>query len=611
LLAPFLFWLFYFALGRSIFISYHFGKAASSTPVEVLSAFGQALRLDISTACYLLLLPLLLWLIQLPFRYVWFNAFNKTYHGLFILLFALIATIDLELYNAWGAKINLKALSYLNRPAEVWGSAASAPLLLLFLVLLVQAGLGWAVYRKWVYHHHQAGQIRWGVFVPAMLLSSGLMVIGLRGGFQEIPVNQSSAYYSKNQVLNHAAVNSGWNLIHSIYENAQSIDRHPYVYLPFKRARQVVDSLHHYPVSDFPALLTVKRPNIVLLIIEGLSADAVAELDGIPGITPNLSKLVRDGMLFTDFYANGFRTDQGMVNLMSAFPPQPVHTLLAQQDKFSKLPCLKNTLADAGYHSSFFFGGELAFGNLKSYLYFNRFDHIVDTEDFTGNEKRGKLGVHDEHVFQRQLETLEKFPQPFFSVLLTESSHEPYDIPAHDAFPGETELARYKNAMHYMDEHLGVYFKNARQKPWFENTLFVIVSDHAHRLPRNREIWVPARYRIPLLLYGEVLKPAYRGYRYGHTGSQVDVAATLLAQLGLSSGDYRWSKNLLDPNSPPFAFYIFVDGYGWHAPAGSFAFENRFQAFNLKAIPATTDERQLIEQGQAYMQFSFQQYLDL
>ncbi|MFH1540445.1 MAG: sulfatase-like hydrolase/transferase, partial [Elusimicrobiota bacterium] len=234
-----------------------------------------------------------------------------------------------------------------------------------------------------------------GVFGQTLfiLITPFLLFLGIRGGIQQIPIQQSDAYFSKHNVLNLAAVNSGWNLAQSIIENKKVIEKNPFQYYPFDEAKKIVQELHNVkkdttinilnPTRNSSNGLKTNLPNIVLIILEGWSGDLVKSLGGYDSITPNLEKLISEGILFENIYAGGSWSDHGISAIFSAFPAPPMGlSIIAQPNKYIHLPCISEELKNTGYNTSFLFGGQLSYGNIKAYLYYNKFDKIIEGKDF-------------------------------------------------------------------------------------------------------------------------------------------------------------------------------------------------------------------------------------
>nr|WP_236668973.1 LTA synthase family protein [Hymenobacter rubidus] len=346
-------------------------------------------------------------------------------------------------------------------------------------------------------------------------------------------------------------------------------------------ARRLVAGVYPLAVGaparpDSSALLLAEtRPNVLFIILESFTAKLVGSVGGERGVTPNLDSLARTGVLFPNIYAAGDRSQKGLVSLLSGYPNQPTTSIIKFPRKTEHLPHLCRALAAAGYRSSYYYGGELAFANMKSYLQTAGYEHLTERNDFSVGEQNSKWGAHDGVLFDRILNDLRAAqPKPFFVTAFTLSSHEPFDVPMKTKFPGKSETAQFRNSVYYTDQALGKFLREARQKPWYAHTLLVLVADHGHRLPGDTPHDWPVGFHIPLVLAGGALQPAARGRVVPVIGSQTDVAATLLRQLGLPAQAFTWSRDLLAPHAVPFAYYCYNNGFGTVAPTGTFWFDN-------------------------------------
>ena len=264
-----------------------------------------------------------------------------------------------------------------------------------------------------------------------------------------------------------------------------------------------------------------------------------------------------------------------------------------------------------GYHTFYGFGGELSYGNIKSYLTYAGFDEVLEGSDFDDDVPRAKLGVHDEYAFPRLLEEIDQMPAPFFASWFTVSSHAPYDIPTSYSLDVNGLEVGYVNSVNYTDKYLGLFFENAKKQDWFSNTLFILVSDHGHSSPKKRNFFEPDYRKIPLLLYGDVLKDTFKGKNIDRIGSQTDIAATLLAQLSMDHSSFKWSKNLLNPDCPEFAYYSFDDGLGWIEPNNYFAYHHELDKYVSEQYESEVKKEIVIKKGKAYLQVAFQDFLNL
>ena len=607
------FWMLFFFITRAIFLLYNYQliKADGIKPGEAIAAFWHAIPLDIATTCYLLLFPFLILIIQSFYSPKWLNSLNKVYTLSAIIAFSLLVTAELGIYPEWKTKMPYKALMYLQNPSEVYNSASTATFFVLILLFLVLSTSTYWLYVKY-FHVKILEPLKLWYFKVWLILIVLLPVlfIGGRGGWQQIPINQSESYYSNHNILNLAAVNSGFNITISIIENYKNFGKNPYAFYDKEEAQSIIENLFELPKDSTTHILKTEKPNIVLIILESWSADLIESIGGKPGITPSFHELENQGVLFTNLYATGPRSEQAMGSIFSGFPAHPISSVTVQPEKFSKLPTITRSLIDNGYHTSFYFGGQLRYGNIKGYILYNGFTKVVEHNDFGNNVLRGKLGVHDEFVLSRQLKDLNEEKEPFFSGLFTLSSHSPYDQPMENVFDWGENENNYINSAYYTDRCLGNYIKEARKQPWFKNTLFIIVADHSHNSYRNWSFTTPAYHKIPMLFYGEVIKEEFRGLKVNRLSNQMDLATTLLNQLRLDSTPFKWSRDLFNPYSPEFAYYSFEEGLGWISQNGHFVYDARVDHYNEDTVPDELKEKTK-KQGKSFLQVLFEEYMRL
>ena len=575
----FLFWLLFFGLGRVLFLGYQHVAAAKLPIATLLATFWYGLRLDASATAYACLLPFLLLMLgslwpRLPLR-----RLLAGYSATVGLLLALLMTVDLELYRVWGFRLDDTPLQYLSSPQEMVASAGSAPLGLLLAALLTLGGGGWLLYKGVV--GRLAPLPAWfgrGRNTLACLLYLALLVVPLRGGTQQIPINQSDVYFSRTAFANHAALNAPWNLMSALV--LRSEEHPPQPFMPDSTARRLVAGLYPLavgvpvPADSTTRILAEGRPNVLFIILESFTSKFIGSVGGEKGVTPVLDSLARTGVLFNNIYAAGDRSQKGLVALLSGYPNQPTTSIIKFPSKTEHLPHLCRSLAAAGYRSHYYYGGELAFANMKSYLQTAGYEQLTERADFAQADQNSKWGAHDGVLFDRMLADLRRQPTPFFVTAFTLSSHEPFDVPIKTHFPGTDEVSQFRNSVYYTDQELGRFLRSARREPWYAHTLLVLVADHGHIQPGNSANQSPDKFRIPLLLAGGALRPEARGQVIKALASQTDVAATLLRQLNLPATSYVWSRDLLAPHPRPFAYYCFNNGFGTVSPLGSLAFDN-------------------------------------
>jgi phosphoglycerol transferase MdoB-like AlkP superfamily enzyme len=427
----------------------------------------------------------------------------------------------------------------------------------------------------------------------------------VRGGWQLAPISQSMAYFSSKPILNHAAVNTSWNLAQDVMNNLAG-NTATFHYFP---ESQVDSILYEYQSGDSLArteILTNKRPNVVFIILESFTADVVESLGGEPGISAELGQLMQQGVSFTNLYASGDRTDKGLIAVMSAFPAQATKSIISETDKQEKLPSVAQVFNEQGYQTTFMYGGESEFFGFKPYVLSHGFERSTDKQAFADKDQNSKWGAHDGIVFKRFQSELSQLKQPFFATMLTLSNHEPFEIPETPRFPGTDLPNLFRSTAFYTDKSLGAFIRSARKESWFKNTLFVIVADHGHRLPKEKyAISESQRFHIPLVLFGDVIKPEFRGKQLPVFGSQTDIAKTVLGQLGLDGSRFAFSQDLFATHPDRgYAFFDWDNGFGVISKQGFTSYDNAG-----KRLIKQEGSTRLLPFGQAYMQKVFATYL--
>ncbi|MBA3648083.1 MAG: LTA synthase family protein [Chitinophagales bacterium] len=555
-----------FFINRGTFIIFFHQKFADVPLIEVMLSFWNGLRLDFSASSYLIVIPLLILITQQLFRFSFAGKLLTIYSTIILAWLAFLCLFDIGIYRDWATKANARAFAYLKQMSDAIEFTDWTFIILSGLIFLALMVAGWKLYKYFFQNERFTSAENLTKKITAIsvyLLLLPVLFLGVRGGWQLIPINESSSYFSRHQILNDAAVNTFWYTSKNFLQYGKSSEENRYHYFSSLDVEQKINSLYNTQNDSTISVLTNNRPNIVWIILESFTADVIQSLGGDTGVTPNMDTIIQHGLLFNNIYSQGFRTDQGLVSYLSAFPTQPDFTIITQTEKLQHLSFIPKILDSIGYHTSFYYGGESGFANMKTYLIDAGIEKIVDKSSFTLSQMSAKWGAHDQYVFEKQAAEMNIEQQPFFSIVLSLSSHEPFFIPIPSKFPGKSEPALFKSACYYTDQCLGNYFRSIKNTEWYKNTLFILVADHGHRLPRNRELDEPGRFHIPFILFGDVLKPEYQGKQLRMLGMQLDIAATLLSQLQIASSNFEWSNNLLNPYRNDFAYYCYDSGFGW------------------------------------------------
>jgi phosphoglycerol transferase MdoB-like AlkP superfamily enzyme len=574
----FAYWMAYYAVARFVFLGYEHADAGRAGLRLVAGSVIHGTRMDLAAAAgpCLIVFPLVAISVVLP------RLATRIILALTLLMVAIVSLLvagDTELFRNWGFRLDGAVLQYLSTPSEMVSASKASPVLLviaIFVVLTLVAMLAfvklfWPALRAWTCPTILAG----AATIAGSVLLIAALYIPLHGGIQKNPIKQSTVFFSSDAFANQAALNVTWNFLDGVWHRSY-VTTNPYQYFAPAEAARITDSLLAPGRGAPPHLLRLARPNVIVILWESLTSKVVARLGGVPGITPNLDSLMHDGILFDHFYATGYRSPRGLVGVLSGYPSQPTTEIILQPRKSASLPALPHDFHAAGYRSRFYYGGDPAFSNFRSYLLAAGFDTLITGDAFAAGKHRTVWGQDDPVVLGRMLGDVPSMPRPFFTILFTMSSHEPFDVPMQAVIPGSDEQSRFENAHFYADRSIGDFIREARRQPWWDSTLIVIVADHGHRLPildpqQSQRQW--EIFSIPMLWLGGAL--AVRDTVITQLGGQTDIPATLLGQLGLDASQYRWSRDLLATGALPWAWFSFKDGFGFiNAQGGKVAWDN-------------------------------------
>ncbi|MDR0575679.1 MAG: sulfatase-like hydrolase/transferase, partial [Tannerella sp.] len=522
--------------------------------IDILQSLYHGLSLDMSMSGYLTIMPLLLMVASVWLRPDSPARIFNVYFAIVLSVIAIVTSIDLILYFHWGFHLDPAVLLYLQNPKEVIASGSFPEWvsgLLVAVVFLILSYYGYAlIIRKFLL---QFTAIRHRVktcFILALL--AGVLFLPIRGGVTVSTMNISHAYFSDRMFLNHAAINPMFNFMYSLgkYDNFGS----QYQFYDKNDVVRIFDSLRRQSEhSMVPRLLNTSRPNIILFILESFSYDVA--LDSI--VAPNMYRFAKEGIVFKNFYANGFRTDRGLVSVISGYPSHPTAAILKYPKKTEALPAIPKSLRKNGYdNQSVYYGGDIDFANMRSYFVGAcGIQDLISDKDFPVKERLTKWGVPDRPLLERVSHYLTETRQqtPFLKIILTLSSHEPFDVPT-DIFD-----IPFLNSINYTDECVGKFVSDLKSTDLWNNTLIVFVADHAMQsYPQGKSNYEKERFQIPMIWFGGAVgKPAI----ISDYGSQNDLAATLLSQLQIDYSDFKFSKDMLDPQSRKFSFYSYVNGF--------------------------------------------------
>lgn len=548
LLKYYLFWIIFSFVAKVIFLIYQYAETTSLTISDYFMIVFKGFRMDLSFGGYIMILSCILMAVGVFLPVERLKGIYRFVTVILLLVSGLIVVGDLELFKNWGYHMDATPLTYLKTPGDAMASTPTWLILALILLWLILVTGFYLFYTQWIARNLPTTKTAWWHSILYLLLG-GIMVIPVRGGFNVAPMNVSFVFFNtKNMYANQAAVNPVWNFLYEVMHiNKLKGD---FNFMSLSRAEQIVDSIYKQEGTS-PRVLTTDKPNVVVILLETFTLNAW-------DVMPNLQTVAKEGIFFSNIYATGNRSDRGILGVISGFPAHPKVSMLKYPNKTYTHPRFPLNFEQEGYATRFYYAGDLNFGGFRSYITMS-FQENVTENDFSGEaiEKRFKWGVHDGYMFQRLYEDLLVAPQPYLYMAFTMSSHEPFVVPMETKVQGEDSGSKLKNAIAYTDQCLGEFFSKCKESGIWDNTLFVLVADHGTRHVGNLQPFLPEAYRIPMVFTGGVMQ--VRDSVVSTLGSQTDMVSTLFAQLGMDASAFRYSKNLLDPTSTPFAFYAYTN----------------------------------------------------
>ena len=546
------------------------------------------LSLDLSTALYFFCVPFLITVISLWTKVP--RLAYLIYNGVVAIAFALAFVADTSLYPFWHFKLDASCLQYLETPTEAMASVTTGYLVLrlvLFIVLVLLLFLAFSLLRT----RFQPARHRVLATLGSLLLI-GPIIIGIRGGLGESTTNIGQVYFSQNQFLNHAAVNPVFSFLSSIGKSGAYIVS--YDYMTDEECRQLTDGLYYTDSTGADTLLTTQRPNILFVVMESCGGQ-FTEIGGHPEITPRLNQLTHEGVYFSECYANSWRTDKGMVSILSGYPAFPVTSIMKVPEKSRKMPSIAHSLGQVGYQNTFYYGGDINFTNMRSYVLGTGYDRLLWKSDFSIEEQNTcQWGVRDDIMFDTLLADIQKEQngKPWMKTFLTLSSHEPWDVPT------KVLDDEVYNAFNYLDQCIGQFIDALRKTAAWQNTLVVILPDHGYRYKGIDEA-TRLYNHIPMLWVGGAVK---QPVVIDRLCNQSDLAATLLGQLGISHDDFTFSRDVVSSSyKHAVAWHTSTDCLSLYDTTGWMAYD--LEAHTMIAQEGNDSQRQL-QRARALLQLT-------
>lgn len=609
-----------FVLQKPLFLFLEKGSATQPVDnifAELPAVIWHGLPLDLSMAGYLSVIPGLL-----SIAVVWLKRdLVKPIMNIYFIIASLFITcsfvLNASLYPYWKYPLDSTPLFYFfTSPADAIASVSIWQVILSVIILIALTVGVWCTlrmrdekrqrYSRYGYRYGGFGSGKRNRFDDfdrhrgrtsiILLLLTGLLFLPIRGGITVSTMNTGQAYYSQNAYLNHSAVNPLFSLLESITHQEDFASQ--YRFMKDKEADKIFATMtstsdeNTYPLLN-EATFKKGTPDILIVIMESFASDIMPSMGSYKDVAVCLDSIAQQSILFTRFYANSFRTDRGMVSILSGYPAQTTTSIMRYPRKTSQLPSIARNLAKyKNYKTTYYYGGDADFCNMRSYLVSQGYQHIISDANFPIEDKLSKWGVPDHIVAARMMEDIkaqQNEKRPMLRIFQTSSSHEPFEVPYHRL------KDKRLNAFAYTDSVMGAIVREYRKLPRWKNTLIVFVPDHVGGYKENLNDHDRSRYQIPLILAGGAIS---RPMKVGIIGSQHDIAATLLGQLGVEHREFTFSKNMMSDATPKFAFFAVNDAFGIVSEENSLIYDNRAK----RTVYDKGEKGFNLKRGQAYLQ---------
>lgn len=531
------------AISRVLLVTWQWDRVTDAQ--MLLPVFVQGARFDLVLLGLLLAVPVLLFPLLASNKLLlpaW-RVFLLIYFTVVLLLVTFLELSAPSFIDQFDARPNILFVEYLNHPREVSATLFAAYKIPLMFTVGILAGLAFVTTRqlRTVLASTRASGVLPTLFLfPVLLICCAGMV---RSTLDHRPVNPSTVAISNDPMVNDLALGSAYTLLYAVYETRhEPSGGFRYASLEEDDVFSEVRAAMHVAPSEFcsSSLPTLHRQfattqgkspkNLVIIIEESLGAEFVGLLGGLD-LTPNLDKLASQGIWFENLYATGTRSVRGLEAIVSGYTPTPARSVVKLGKSQRGFFTLGQLLGNEGYETSFIYGGESQFDNMRRFFMNNGFARVIDKNDYQNPVFTGSWGVSDEDLFNKAHEEFSsKKNQPFFSVVFTSSNHSPFQYPDDRIELFDEEKQTVNNAVKYADYALGQFFEQARASDYWEDTVFLVIADHNSRVYGNELVPIE-RFHIPGLILGGSIKAQV----FEPIASQIDMGPTLLSLIGVDS----------------------------------------------------------------------------
>ncbi len=379
------------------------------------------------------------------------------------------------------------------------------------------------IYRKFLKENE--GNVQYFKQIVLSLLLVGLCFLGMRGRVAlKSPIRVGTAYFCNDPFLNQLGLNPMFTFFNSIKERRKNKDVN--LIDPATAERVYLAQLSDSTFGDSPLIQLPPNTNVVVVMMESMAACRVTHFNPAAPPTPQLDSIAAHGLSFENAYSAGIHTHNGIYSTLFSFPAVLDHHSMKKTD-IPVMCGMPHHFKAHGYHTMYFTTHDDQFDNVAGFLYANDIEHVVSQKDYPADEVKSTLGVPDHVLFRHVVEELDKAnDKPFFAAVMTASYHNPYVLPDDIGWKPQSESMDDK-MVEYADWSIGEFMRMAKERPWFENTLFVFVADHG--VSGNSPYDMSLKYHhVPMLFYCPSQIPPQTRLQLA---LQIDIGPTVLGML--------------------------------------------------------------------------------
>ncbi len=560
-----------FLIGRFFFYLLYFERFNDISFLESLLTFIYGLRMDTIVICIILVIPTIFLAITPKI----FSNFISKFLNIYILFFLVIALFiecaSFPFFAQYDLRPNYLFIEYLEYPQEVT-SLLFKDYKFQFIAIFILIIATIRIYSKSKFINFE--QVFKQNYISRILILAPILLVlflGIRSSLGHRPVNISDALYSENRVINEITKNSLHSLGYAYYSNKKAENNiSKYGKIDIKEAYKVASLAIGIDYKDEKKpfyrevkskLASKKQKNLVIFIQESMGAQFTGFI-GKQNFTPNLDNLAQDYLSFTNLYSNGTRSIRGLAALTSGTLPingvEVIKRNKSQEGYFTVASLLK----PYGYKSSFIYGGEARFDNMKGWYLGNGFDEVIEQKDFTNPIFTSTWGVSDEDLVIKANEKFKSYyenKEKFVSVMFSSSNHMPFELPdGKIEFEKNIPKTSVENAIKYADFAIGKFFELAKKEDYFKDTVFVVIADHNVRVYGDQIVPIDM-FQIPAVIVSSDIPHQI----FTNLTSQSDVLATALDLIGIDLSYPILGNSIFKDNKKNINLMIFDEIYAY------------------------------------------------